>query len=62
MLIIIKMKPILLQIPYAPTARSPPCKVRALLMNMITMHEHTFMANGDMPMANIFLMIRLTGR
>ena len=62
MFIMTKMKTILLQMPNAPTARSPPWWVRALLMNMMMMHEHTFMANGDMPMAIIFFMICFIGR
>ena len=62
MFIIMKMNAILLVMPNAPTARSPPWKVSALLMKMMTMHEQAFMANGDMPMAMMFLMMCDTGR
>ena len=36
---------------------SPPCLTSAVLMKITTMHEQVFIANGEMPMASMFLMM-----
>ena len=49
MTIITNRKLILLTMPYAPSARSPPYLSSCWLMNIVTMQEAAFIRNGPRP-------------